>query len=168
MGLVKKHGVGAEIGVFRARFSGRIIDIAQPRLFYLFDAWRRLPGMLETMTNAWHRINLFKAVTSMNRHIANGSVRPVCCLAREAPGFVEDNSLDWVYIDADHSYKACLADLAGWWPKVKSGGYVMGHDHHQKREPGVVAAVAEFGRKMRLPEPILTCDSIPSYGWVKP
>jgi SAM-dependent methyltransferase len=49
-----------------------------------------------------------------------------------------DEWLDAVFIDGDHSYKAVLKDIASWWPKVKSGGTLCGHDID---EPGVAEAV---------------------------
>lgn len=41
---------------------------------------------------------------------------------------VEDSSLDFVFIDADHGYKGCFEDIEKWTPKVKSGGFITGHD----------------------------------------
>jgi predicted O-methyltransferase YrrM len=47
--------------------------------------------------------------------------------AEAAPKFA-DGSLDFVYIDADHSYQYVLQDCRAWWPKVKVGGIMAGHD----------------------------------------
>jgi hypothetical protein len=41
---------------------------------------------------------------------------------------LEDGSLDFVFIDGDHSYEATLKDCQLYWPKVKSGGMFAGHD----------------------------------------
>jgi hypothetical protein len=41
----------------------------------------------------------------------------------------DDNSLDFVYIDADHSYIAVKKDIAAWAPKMKKGGILAGHDY---------------------------------------
>ena len=46
----------------------------------------------------------------------------------EAAEKTPDNSLDFVFIDADHSYPACKIDMEKWLPKVKVGGYIIGHD----------------------------------------
>lgn len=40
----------------------------------------------------------------------------------------EDNSLDFVYIDALHTYEALMSDISAWHPKIKSGGWIGGHD----------------------------------------
>jgi hypothetical protein len=42
---------------------------------------------------------------------------------------VADLSLDFVYIDALHDYHSVLQDIGGWWPKVKVGGWIGGHDY---------------------------------------
>jgi hypothetical protein len=46
----------------------------------------------------------------------------------EASPLFEPESLDAVYIDGDHSYKAVLEDIDAWYPKIKRGGILCGHD----------------------------------------
>lgn len=59
---------------------------------------------------------------------------------------VDDGSLDFVFIDADHSYEAVRRDIDAWRSKVKPGGWFGGHDYHRKF-PGVIRAVDfVFGR----------------------
>jgi len=41
---------------------------------------------------------------------------------------IQDNSLDFIFIDGDHSYNATLKDLINYWPKVKTGSVFAGHD----------------------------------------
>jgi hypothetical protein len=59
-----------------------------------------------------------------------------------------DGGLDWVHIDADHSYAACKADIEAWAPKVKIGGVVAGHDYTDMNSAttvfGVKQAVNEY------------------------
>lgn len=53
--------------------------------------------------------------------------------------------IDLIYIDADHSYKGCLADIEAWLPHVREGGFIVGHDY-SSHFPGVKQAVHEvFG-----------------------
>lgn len=49
-------------------------------------------------------------------------------LTTEAAKEVPDNSLDFVFIDADHAYSSVLRDINDWSPKVKTGGFITGHD----------------------------------------
>lgn len=65
----------------------------------------------------------------------------------DASALVADESLDFVFIDADHSYDAVSDDIFKWKPKVRPGGWLGGHDYN-KKFPGVVAAVDRvFGRR---------------------
>jgi predicted O-methyltransferase YrrM len=48
---------------------------------------------------------------------------------------------DVVFIDAAHDYDNCIADIKLWWPHVREGGMLCGHDY-QHKFPGVMRAVA--------------------------
>ena len=61
----------------------------------------------------------------------------------------DNNSLDFVYIDGNHSYENCLLDCLHWFDKVKPGGIVGGHDYIDVW-PGVVQAVNELCVKYKL------------------
>ena len=58
-------------------------------------------------------------------------------------------SFDFIYLDADHAYESVIDDILVWWPLVREGGCLAGHnglcsaDPRKERE-GVVAAVNEF------------------------
>ena len=72
-----------------------------------------------------------------------------------APDF-EDESLDFVFIDAIHDYENCFNDIAHWHHRVRKGGYVMGHDWEHPGFPGVQQAVVEhYGDAVRgVPGPV--------------
>lgn len=59
-----------------------------------------------------------------------------------AVNLVPDN-LDFVYIDGDHRKEAVERDIKLYYPKVKEGGLVAGHDYAD-RAPGVISAINEF------------------------
>lgn len=61
----------------------------------------------------------------------------------QAAGTFADESLDAVFIDAGHEYEDVIADLHAWHPKVRTGGYLCGHDYSLSW-PGVMKAVDEF------------------------
>lgn len=64
----------------------------------------------------------------------------------EAVKNVQDNSLDFVFIDGNHDYEHVLEDITEWTKKVKPGGIVCGHDY--KVDPvnkyGVIEAVTKY------------------------
>lgn len=53
----------------------------------------------------------------------------------------EDNSLDFVYIDGNHTLPYISADIFGWERKIKRGGIISGHDyavvkgHREHKDP---------------------------------
>jgi len=61
-----------------------------------------------------------------------------------------DGSIDAVFIDADHRYERCLADIDAWEPKVRPGGWLVGHDYDM---PSVRRAV-----EVRIYDPVILPD----------
>lgn len=64
----------------------------------------------------------------------------------KASELFDNNSIDFLYLDANHSYDACKEDLGAWYPKIKSGGVFAGHDYYvgDGVGHGVKKAVDEF------------------------
>lgn len=74
--------------------------------------------------------------------------RVVVILAKStrAADLFDPETVDFCFIDADHSYESVLADIGAWWPKIKPGGQLAGHDYRQSAPwlVGVTPAVHEF------------------------
>ena len=77
-----------------------------------------------------------------------GKFTPIKMLSWDAANQFQDESIDYVMIDAGHDYESVKKDIAAWWPKIKKGGY-MGGDDYAVRNPqdGVFLAVNEFVSK---------------------
>ncbi len=60
----------------------------------------------------------------------------------DASKLFDDKSIDMIFIDADHSYKGCKEDIEVWYPKIRDGGIISGHNFELKYL-GVVQAVTE-------------------------
>jgi len=56
---------------------------------------------------------------------------------------IENSSIDLLFIDGDHSYEQCKRDIENYWPKLKEGGVLLGHDYH-RNYLGVIRAVNEI------------------------
>lgn len=138
-----KTGIGAEIGVEYGSFSNLILS-----------HW---PGKLLSI-DMWENESIYqyaqKALVNERCQMIKGKSIDV------ARRFV-DESFDFVYIDADHDYEHCKADIEAWFPKVRNGGLVAGHDFLDWTKEqgaqvnfGVKQAVTEFcaknGYKMHL------------------
>lgn len=61
----------------------------------------------------------------------------------DAAKLYEDESIDFVFIDAGHLYENVMEDLINWYPKVKYGGVIAGHDYTPSF-PGLMKAVNEY------------------------
>ncbi len=78
-------------------------------------------------------------------------VEPVRMLSTDAAKKYANESLDFVYIDADHTYEALKEDITAWFPKVKQGGILGGHDYCQSF-PGVIKIVDEVFKSPNVEE----------------
>jgi hypothetical protein len=70
--------------------------------------------------------------------------------SREAVGMFAEGSLDFVFIDGNHSYEFVREDIASWFPIIKGNGLFSGHDYGNEEFPGVKRAVDEFARSKGL------------------
>jgi hypothetical protein len=61
----------------------------------------------------------------------------------EASELIKNESLDFVYIDADHEYKSVKSDYDAWRDKIRKGGIISGHDY-SIQFPGVMKFVDEL------------------------
>ena len=62
----------------------------------------------------------------------------------------EDESLDFIYQDASHSYNGVKRDIDAWYPKLKKGGILAGHDYDNPDFPGVNRAIDELVSSQQL------------------
>jgi len=148
---VKLHG--AEVGVLNANTSMRILQARPLLTLIMIDPWE-VPAAgssyaLENDTNAQKSQELHEAAfkNTMERvKFAGSRARVHRRYSADIAPKIKDGSLDFVFIDGDHSYAGCLADIKLWLPKVKQGGFISGHDINHPKLPGVTKAVYEcFG-----------------------
>ena len=65
--------------------------------------------------------------------------------SRKSPDFVEDNSLDFFFIDASHTYKNVRLDILAWIPKLKENGWMIGHDiNYPSVESAVMNVIGDY------------------------
>ena len=143
-------GEGVEVGVYTGSLSIFIHSRWFGKMLHLVDRWKEVPGYDDIANNPQEMQDefyegvklLFDGVEDVNI-IRDDSLN--------AAKQFEDGQLDWVYIDADHSYDAVKADIEAWFPKVRIGGLVSGDDYFdgtlEIAEFGVKSAVDEFVAK---------------------
>lgn len=78
-----------------------------------------------------------------------GHFRVIKGLSVEVAEQFADGSVDFVFIDAEHTYDAVKADIEAWTRKVKPGGIIAGHDYDDYWQ-GLIQAVNEaFGDRVQ-------------------
>ena len=153
---------GVEVGVCRGDYSQCLAD-GWNGMLYLVDSWRHFAEGYSDVANREDAIHEANYQFVKQRFAGNIHVIPVRKLSVEAAADFADGSLDWVYIDANHSHEAVKADLEAWYPKVRSGGIISGHDYAEGAgnlmEYGVKPAVDEFVATLGLQVHVLSCTS---------
>lgn len=135
-----KNGQCVEIGAFKggSAWYGASIARKNNTSYHIVDSWS-WPGSGELEYEAFCANMLDSGLQPIIHRKSS------VLAARE----FHDKSLDLVFIDADHSYSAVRDDIAAWWPKLKIGGIMIGHDYACPRDQdyGVIQAVNErFGK----------------------
>lgn len=119
--------VGAEIGVFAGATSARLLK-REDLTLYMIDTWAPFMADNILIASASEQAdNLKTAIEATD--FADKRRHVLRLLSMDAAQQIEDGSLDFVFIDGDHSYSAVSADIRTWLPKIKSGGSLCGHDY---------------------------------------
>jgi hypothetical protein len=151
---------GAEIGV---RQGGNLTSLNANSLFrsgFLIgvDCWKEFPENPEfNDENYSQEILDHMYFTCLNKFRNDHHIKIIRSLSKEASIMLSDDILDFIYIDAAHDYESMCDDLNYWWPKLKSGGILSGHDYFpdkriwRGKECGVFKAVNHFLSAKDLP-----------------
>jgi len=170
LSMAPAGGVCAEVGVASGTFSAIMVKIIKPSVLYMVDVWESIPDgdRASFRSEGGQYSHLIATLKKNRRAIKNGVARPLVGKSTDMAQIVDDESLDLVYIDANHSYEGCLSDLRAWYPKVKIGGIVSGHDMNRK-EYGVTEAVDAFFTEMGIAKDMLnvTLEDYPSFWFRK-
>lgn len=142
---------GAEIGTLRAKTACILLHRRPGLKMVLVDSWdddnetMQVVGQTGDETHAEAMANIYPFRDRVTV-IRNTSVKA----AAELPAAWK---FDFIHLDADHYYDSVLADCRAWWPKVRRGGWLCGHDIDHPLWPdwGVRQAVEEFSTEIGLP-----------------
>jgi predicted O-methyltransferase YrrM len=126
--LIKKHNIKtmAEVGVRDGRTTFYLLDQNPELIIYAVD--KSIAGFYNKEIQIKYADRLI----------------PVEAMSTDGATHITNNSLDLVFIDADHSYEWVKKDIAAYKPKLKSNGWLTGHDIDF---PGVNRAVNEIVKK---------------------
>ena len=130
--LLEEHELktGVEVGVKQGAFSHMVLS-----------KWKSCQSY--KLVDPWEHQKNYKDAANVNQSIQNNFFEQTKATLRqydritefyrmystEAAKKIEKESLDFVYIDARHDYCAMKEDLEAYWPLVKRGGILAGHDY---------------------------------------
>jgi predicted O-methyltransferase YrrM len=156
---------GAEIGVAEGNYSNLLCTLVPGLQIYCVDPYHeyyRGGSILRTNEECEARYQV------ATKKLAAFDATFLRMTSVEAAKQIPDGSLDFVYIDGDHAFDFVMLDLIAWYPKVRSGGIVSGHDYYRFRGAGVVDAVNAFTHAHGVYEFFLDDQRETSFFWAKP
>jgi len=156
--FLARHGLNrrlCEVGV-RFGFNLQALASTKPELLIGVDHYRVTddPGQQDTGMSQNKLDGIYKVV--FERFMLDPSVKifrgQSNIIAKVFPLFF----FDYVYIDADHTEEGAYADMCSWWPRVRQGGILAGHDYIDAdsrvgTEFGVINAVKRFLKDLKIP-----------------
>jgi len=150
----RPHAWGAEIGVNHGETQCHLLrHLPHLERLYAVDPWLAYPGYRKSLSKAKFRDQRTFSTAWGNYLKRIGpwaeKVFILRCFSYEAAEVIRDQRLDFVFIDANHSYPHVTTDIELWTPKVKRGGIIAGHDYFKRPEWGVIRAVDDaFGDRV--------------------
>ena len=132
LNLLPKNAICAELGCGKGPFSRLILQITDPKRFFIVDPYWKAYGDKYPYRNS-ETYDYFKR--------AMDKIRP--CKNYDCVTFVieydtiflsdyPDNFFDWIYLDTSHEYEQTLKELALLKTKIKDEGLICGHDYNKK------------------------------------
>lgn len=152
---------GAEIGVATGKYSEVLCKYNPGLELISVDPWtsysedpRRIRKHEENFREAQKRLAPYNA--TLMRMMSMDAVREI-----------PKESLDFVYIDANHLFDFFIMDLIEWSKRIRPGGIVSGHDYYKFRNAGVIEGVDVYTQVHKI-KPWFICDEKPaSFFWMK-
>jgi len=140
-----------EVGVREGNNFKKMIR-HRPKLAVAVDCWKDT-GEAPTNDGSFTQEELDNQYETFKNGIGSEPFVKVCRgFSQDVVKEFPDEYFDLVYIDADHTHEGVWSDLVDWYPKVKKGGILSGHDYRRRKfrtkdgwiKFGVVSAVNKF------------------------
>jgi hypothetical protein len=135
------YTIGAEIGVGGGVFSEMICRGLPGVKLFAIDAWMPYDGYVDFTVQSYLEGDYARTLGTLKPFDAT----VIRKFSMDAVKEFDDNSLDFVYIDANHESPYIDNDISAWSRKVRSGGMVSGHDYAPNHK-AVIQAVDEYVR----------------------
>lgn len=147
--------VGVELGVCEGTFSDYLLKNSKLDKLYSIDAWNMdtsqtmaAPFKIWTVKKGEVEANEAKAREVLAQHGDRSVV--IKGNSFEAAGQLADGSVDFIFFDAGHRFSGFALDMINWWPKVRMGGVLAGHDYWRRYRYEVMDVANAFLWEHRL------------------
>jgi len=157
LSIIPQDSVVAELGVFIGEYSQKILNIVKPSKLYLVDVFKE--GNAHSSGIHVKDLSLYYG-TLCRKYLKDKRVEVVKASTTDFLNSLPKDTLDAVYIDADHSHEAVKQDLCNSYEKVKPSGFIMGHDYDRQE---VQKAVEEFCNSYKQSIYLVTKEPQPSF-----
>lgn len=138
---------GIEIGVEKGKNAQTMFEIIPNLKLYGVDPYKQHPQASYAYHAAirhWNTQYLKNCKHQCLKRMKGRNFTLLQGFSKDMVEKIEDNSLDFIYIDADHSYDFVMMDIILWGRKVRKGGIVSGHDYfYDNNKPGRQAKVTQ-------------------------
>ena len=155
---------GVEIGVDTGEFSAHILNKSTIAKYYCIDTWQDDFGSPDRpeFYDKEGQNRLQKAAETLKAFTDIGRAEMWQTTSTEASQGFKRNSLDFIYIDGDHSLEGIYTDIKAWLPKVRIGGIISGHDYKDGKNSGIKDY---FGQQLHYRVKTVTDDYCQRYGY---
>lgn len=170
------RGNGVEIGTYYGDYA-RVLSGQWSGQLYTVDPynWQETPTYVDGCRIDWRSPDKSELDPEKVRLAAKDNLHTskncqmMHMTSLEAAKEFPDESLSFVYIDGDHSRESVEADIAAWYPKVRSGGIFCGHDFYDRDDEmmkgGVFSVLWEWSHRYCLKPHVTQCTS---WWFIKP
>jgi len=141
-----------EIGVWKGEFAAHILAKCEAiNTYYMLDPWRKLDAWNKPFNVANDKFDSVFNDAMVATQFAASKRKVLRGTTIEMIDSISDESVDYVYIDGDHTLRGIALDLISAYPKVKPGGYLTGDDlspviwqHGREFEPTLIFPFAVY------------------------
>ena len=148
--LIDRMGLktGVELGVWTGNYSDYLLSKSSLEKLYSIDAWCddtekvHATFVKKRVENGAIEKYYEEAKEKLSKYGPRSEI--IRGISWEQVSRFENESLDFIYVDASHIYSGVSYDLLAWWPKLREGGLFAGHDYMYKYRYGVMEAVNGF------------------------
>ena len=129
---------GAEVGVWEGSNATRMFERILDLELFLIDPYKDYSRGRKRRGNR----QLRKVEKNAHRRVKDHNAKFLKMFSEDAIRKIEDGSLDFVYIDGNHTYDYTMLDIILWTRKVKPGGIISGHDYYHGERSRVECKLA--------------------------